>query len=222
MLDGDSPRRGAILPSNVAPADSPADVDAARAAQAATYASLRRELRSWAMWLGGLGLVMLVLADTAWGVLLLVVSLGSLWFRSAAMFVVYATTLAWVGLTNLGEAEGLGDAVWIGLGLFQLLLAYRLVRRSGRFSIAHQALVALGIEDRAARVFPLAAAGLGPIGGRGFVLSLANVSELAAQASSSANLMVGLILDAALLGAALGASSLVNGYHQRGLAVVGR
>ncbi len=137
------------------------------------------------------------------------------------MFMVYATTLTWAGLTNLCSV-GSGGLGWAGFGLLQLFFAYRVLHQFRLFSAVHRALVEDGLPDRAARVFPVGAFLLGVTGLVGLLIALGNVIDhTTLQASEPAELLVGLTCDAAILGVALGVSSMLSGYRARALSMVG-
>jgi len=108
--------------------------------------------------------------------LLIAVGLSSLWIRSSAMFMVYATTLTWAGLTNLCSV-GSGGLGWAGFGLLQLFFAYRVLHQFRLFSAVHRALVEDDLPDRAARVFPVGAFLLGVTGLVGLLIALGNVID---------------------------------------------
>ena len=217
MNDPTSRARAAILPSNL----TSATPDPVAEVHADSYERMLRELRSWGMWLSGLGVLNIVaLGDAPWGVLLIAVGLSSWWFRSSAMFMVFATTLTWAGLSNLTDGAS-GHAVSAAFGLVQLYVAYRTVRNFRAFSTAHQALVATGLPDRAARVFPLGAAVLGVAGLAGLLGALILVGAKSIEPSAPAELLLGLDVDAGILGVALGVSSLLSGYRARALSIFG-
>lgn len=205
MFEPAASKPESILASNVQTPEQEA------APYTAIYASMLRELRSWGMWQIRLGAVNAATGNPPWGILAIAVGLSSFWLRSPAMFVVYTLTLAFAGISNLSTVTSTGASVWLGLGLLQLYFAYNVYRQFRRFAPAHEAFVAAGVEDRAARVFPPAAALLGLTGAVGLVLA---VSSLASGSPPQllTDLVEGLILDAAILGFALGVASLLSRY----------
>jgi hypothetical protein len=216
-MTSDSIRNG-VLASNVAP---PEAVAAERSAHEQVYAAMRRQLRSWGLWQTALGALHLVAAgtfDASWGIMLIAVGLSSFWFRSAAMFVVYATTLIWAALSNLTGAAAGGNTGWLGFGLIQVYFAYRVWRQFRAFVGPDRALRSMPGANRARVVFPLAAVVLGPLAlvGVGAVMT-----GVLAESMPNADLLLGLVVNGAVLAFALALASLLSGFRPRGLAVTG-
>jgi hypothetical protein len=147
MIDGIDARKSPILPSNVAlPEQSVECAEASDSPLADTSALMLRELHSWGLWQTGLGVVHLVgggFLNAPWGVLLIVVGLASFSFRSAAMFIVYPTTLVWAAFSNMTG----GSTGWVGFGLIQLYFAFRTVRAFSGFLRAERAIAAEAHAD---------------------------------------------------------------------------
>ncbi|MBN2500832.1 MAG: hypothetical protein JXB38_08650 [Anaerolineales bacterium] len=102
------------------------------------YLAMLSEIQSWALWSLGLGAAHLIasgLLSPSWGITLLLVALGSLIYKEAAMFMVYAVTMVWVGLSNLIYS---GNIFWLGFGLLQLYLSYRLYRKYKYYTAVEQ------------------------------------------------------------------------------------
>jgi len=98
----------------------------------ATHIAMLGEIRSWGWWQLGLGALHLFTAgflNAPWGVVLVLVGLASFYFREASMFVIYATTMVWAGLSNLLS----GQSQWVVGGLFQFYLAFQILRSFQRF-----------------------------------------------------------------------------------------
>ncbi|HEY3058145.1 MAG TPA: hypothetical protein VGL99_04130, partial [Chloroflexota bacterium] len=71
------------------------------------------------------------------------------------------------------------------------------------------------------RVFPVGAALLGVVGLVGLGIAVAQIADHSLQPSGPADLITGLICDAASLGVALGLSSILSGHRPRALSILG-
>jgi hypothetical protein len=76
------------------------------------------------------------------------------------------------------------------------------------------------VEDRSARAFPIGSAVYGVVGLLGLFVALASAARHTLDASTAAELLFGLTMDAAILGVALGMGSVLSGYRPRMLAMV--
>jgi hypothetical protein len=103
----------------------------------------------------------------------------------------------------------------------QQYFTYSLFRQFQVYSTAHRAFVESGVEDRSARAFPIGSAVFGVVGLLGLFVALASVAGHTLEASSAAEMFLGLTMDAAILGVALGMGSVLSGYRPRTLAMVG-
>ena len=179
------------------------------------YGLMLREIRSQGLWLLGLGAIHVVTAgllSAPWGLLLLVVGLASFYVREPAMFVVYGVTLAWAATSNMLSGEG----QWVGFGLLQLFLAYRIFRQFFHFRRVQAEYAGLAADmalreppapERALHVFPWLSAALGPLALAGLVGSPVWLADI--------------IINLGVLALALGLASLLCGYRYKPLAVVG-
>jgi hypothetical protein len=85
-------------------------LDTASVVQA--HEKMLKEVRSWGYVSLGLGALHLISSgftglSAPWGVLLIAIGLTSFYFKEAAMFVIYGTTLGWAALTNImGNVRG--------------------------------------------------------------------------------------------------------------------
>jgi hypothetical protein len=200
----------------------------------ATYDTMLREIRSWAFWMLGLGALHMIVSrtfSTPWGILLIVVGLASFYFRDAAMFVVYAVTLAWAGLSNLLSAT----AGWQVFALFQLFLVYVVFQQFLRFRRAQieQSLKLQAehpdqapLPDRCARIFPWAGLVLGSVSLTGLVLVFFGAFFLAAMTRNASlprwvTFVEGLVVDGAVLGFAVGLGAWLSGCQRKIVAIVG-
>lgn len=217
---------------------APPTVQSAEAAQVAavagTYSAMLREIRSWGFWMLGLGALHVFISglfSASWGILLIVVGLASFYFRDAAMFVVYAVTLAWAGLSNLLSAAG----GWQVFALFQFFLVYAVIQQFRRFRRAQiEQALRLQVEhqdqadppDRGVRVFPWAGLVLGSFSLTALVLVLLGVFILMATAMHTPlpgwlSFIEGLSTDGAVLGFAVSLGALLSGCQRKGVAVAG-
>jgi hypothetical protein len=119
-------------------------LDTASVVQA--HEKMLKEVRSWGYVSLGLGALHLISSgftglSAPWGVLLIAIGLTSFYFKEAAMFVIYGTTLGWAALTNImGNVRG-GQILrlrsvqvgWVGFGMLQVYFAFVTFRQYFRF-----------------------------------------------------------------------------------------
>jgi hypothetical protein len=197
------------------------------------YALMLKENRSWGFGLlliGALHVVTSGFLSAPWGIMLIAAGLASFYFRTAPMFIVYAVTLAWAGLSNLIG----GETGWIILAFFQMFLAFSVFRKYRRFRDAESNYAKLATTDatldrlpaeRAARFFPWLGALLSCSSLLGLVLVfiialvLAVVNEDAASIPEYFYFIEGLVVAFGVLGFAIGLASLLARYRLKGLAI---
>jgi hypothetical protein len=100
--------------------------------------AMRRDIRSWGGWMIVLGIISFISSgflDSSWGVLLIVVGLGSLVFQTPAMYIIYGVTLAWAAVNN----ALLGSGTWAIFSLVQVVMAIQTFGQFRRFNKAYQA-----------------------------------------------------------------------------------
>ncbi|MBN1373014.1 MAG: hypothetical protein JW987_13840 [Anaerolineaceae bacterium] len=100
--------------------------------------AMRRDIRSWGSWMIVMGIISFVSAgflDSAWGILLVVVGLGSLIFRTPALYIVYGVTLVWAAVNNALGSSG----TWAVFALVQLVMAVQTFGQFRKFNQAYQA-----------------------------------------------------------------------------------
>jgi hypothetical protein len=208
--------------------------DIANEAVLKDHALMLKENRSWGYGLlviGALHVVTSGILSASWGIMLIVVGLASFYFRTAPMFIVYAVTLAWAGLSNLSG----GETGWVIFALFQMYLAYSVFRKYRRFHDAESNYAKLATADatldtlpaeRAARLFPWLGALLSCSSLLGFVLVfvivivLAVVNEDAASVPEYLYFIEGLVVNFGVVGFSIGLASLLSKYHPKALAIV--
>ena len=122
-------------------------------------AAMSRDVRSWGKWLIGLGVVHLIASgslDASWGIMLILLGAMSILFTSPSMYVIYAVTMAWAGISNL---IGAGLA-WGVFAMFQFYLTFRIARqyyvfrKAGLVNAEHEAVNASRKKSVAPRLFP--------------------------------------------------------------------
>jgi hypothetical protein len=136
-----------------------------------SHEAMLKEIRTWAFWLIGIGVLSLVastLLDASWGILLIVVGLVSFLFKDAAMFVVYGVTVAWAAVSNAIGGIGAQQWVWVIFSVIQVYITVRVFISYARFRRVQANWVAMvsdgsgtsPVQDRANRVFPPAGCAL--------------------------------------------------------------
>jgi hypothetical protein len=207
-------------------------VDAQRANTARQlYQEMMKENRSWGRWSLILGVIHLIASgflSMGWGILLLAVGGASFLFSDAAMFVVYAVTLAWAGLSNvLG-----GEITWIVFAIVQFFLAFRVMQRFFRYRAAQESVAGVLSADsplvpgRARRIFPWLGGALGVLAVIGLVglfvvmvvlIAIGTIDEVPAGLDLGASL----VENVAVLAIAVSLASLLSRYRFKGVAIVG-
>ena len=194
-------------------------------------AAMLAEIRSWGFWSLGLGALHLITSgflSAPWGILLIIVGLGSFFFRSASMFIIYAITLAWAGLSNLLSLE----AGWIFFGLYQFYLAFRVFQRFRLFHNMEMEASGLTVIDstpkeRANQFFPWLGSFFGCSSIVGFVLLVLAVIFITVGSNGTATppdyfgFIEGLIVNFGVLGASIGLASVLSKYKLKALAWIG-
>jgi hypothetical protein len=208
-----------------------AKIEAVKPAPAPVFpGTILKEIRSWAftlLVLGGLHIGASGFLSAPWGILLILVGLASFYFRSSAMLVIYAVTLIWAGISNLTS----GQAIWIGGAFIQWYLALRIFRTFVRFQETETKVAAESNSNeltprRVAAVFPWAATLLGVLSFLGLIGIFAIVIVLVAVSGSSTvpsyfGFIEGLVVNAGVLGFAVGLASLLCRHPGKGLAIAG-
>ncbi len=120
---------------------------------------VEKETRSWGWWSLGLGALHLFTGgflSAPWGIILLLVGGASFLFKEGPMLVVYGVTLGWVALLNIMALEG----AWIGFGLMQGYLSYRVFRQFFQLRGVADQLEDQEWDSKTRRVFPFLGCGL--------------------------------------------------------------
>lgn len=202
------------------------------------YEAMRKDVRSWGMWSLGLGALHVIgsgFLSAGWGVLLVIVGSGSFLFQDAAMYVVYATTLAWAAISNLIGGSG----GWIAMSILQVYFAYKVARSYvtyRKIQTGYTELVEAGEIpepsglNRARDFFPWMGIALGLFSFLGllflflslFVLALSELET--AQTSQVSNWFVFVFdfdLNLAILAVAINLSALISRHPRKILPILG-
>jgi hypothetical protein len=195
-------------------------------------ARLQREIRSWASWLIVMGLLQMAAARglSPWGIVLLIVGAASFYFREAPMFVVYAVTVGWAGMSNL-----LSDTtvLWKGFAIFQAVMVYSLFRQYRYFRRAEKIAAstapvplldtaAAPAPTRTERWFPWFTLLLGGVALLLFIAALACAFILRNRdLIPLINLLETLAVNMAVLGLATGLASLLSITSNKWVSIVG-
>lgn len=199
-----------------------------------TQALMQRELRSWSIWLLVLGAGQMFVAQgfSSWGALLIGVGLASFYFRESAMFVVYAATIAWAGLSNL--LSGTASA-WNFFAFFQFYLAFVVFRQFQRFQKAEREVQPSSEAEpetisRAGKLFPWCSAIFGVGGLMGYALTwLAAIIFAVLKITTTENPLVwdalGLLeastIYAGILGLATGLAGWISAFPRKWVSILG-
>lgn len=232
-VDGKSVRTG----EEISPLRLPKTVANAEEVQSATYDLMLGQIRSWGLWQLGLGAFHLIgsgFFSAPWGLLLIAVGLTSFVFKDATMFVIYAVTLAWAGLSNLLDGA---STRWSFFAILQFYLAFQVFRQFFTFNQAQQSIAALPSEPwlpptpkaRAAdQVFPWTGCLLGVssiLGVLGFVAWIFGLAftgrSITEMPSGMLDFIGGMIVNLGVLGLAISLASLLARFRYRALAVIG-
>ncbi|MGC1375913.1 MAG: hypothetical protein WA821_06820 [Anaerolineales bacterium] len=197
-------------------------------------ALMQRELRSWSIWLLVLGVIQMVAAGgfSSWGLLLIGVGLASFYFREPAMFIIYAATIAWAGISNFFYGSA---TTWNIFALFQLYLTYAVFKQFQRFQKAEQEakqVSGAGPETpgRSERLFPWLSAflGIGALLAYALTWGIAFACALL-HISMAANSVAGYVIDglgivavyAAILALATGLAGWISAFQNKWASILG-
>lgn len=200
----------------------------------AAYEFMLKDIRSWGFWSIGLGVLHLVghgFFSGTWGVVLILTGLASFYFRQPAMYAIYGTTLAWAGISNL---LGSGPGGWTALALMQLFFAFQTFRQFFRYRHGPERYAALPDDwrddsllapARAERTFPWASLALSAISLLGgiavFTIGILFSTPSESGETHTTALALEAMLNLGVLGFACGVASLLSGFRERFIAVVG-
>jgi hypothetical protein len=135
-----------------------------------TQERMERQIRSWGIWFIIMAFLQLIGAKgfSPWAVVLLLVGAASFFFHEAAMYVIYAVTIGWAGVTNLLNSTTSGW--WRGYAFvqFAIMIAifwqFRQYRRAEKLVTSPTAdSTSPAAPTRTQRWFPLIALVLGGV-----------------------------------------------------------
>ncbi|MHC1782301.1 MAG: hypothetical protein AB9891_05975 [Anaerolineaceae bacterium] len=190
---------------------------------------MNKEARSWAYWLIIMGAIQMVAAKgfSQWGLLLIIIGLISFYYKESPMFLVYAATIGWAGISNLISAESL---LWKGFSLLQFYWAYTLFRDFRRYQEAEQSFAASGtaVEEKSVsfKILPWVAPVLGVGGLLGYGFSFLIIFINAAFFRSDffyqiSDILMTISLYAGLLGFATGLAGWLSAGRKKVPAIIG-
>lgn len=196
-----------------------------------SQSAILKEIRSWALALLVLGILHIIgtgFLSAPWGIFLILVGLASFYFRSSAMMVVYAITLAWAGITNITS----GQLTWIAISLLQWFFAYQIFHKFFEFrkAEANSGLAeseAKGLTpERSASAFPWAAGIIGILSLIGFVGILAGAVVYGIVSGGKPvpgylEFLENLAVNFGVLGFGVGLASILSKHPRRGLSICG-
>jgi len=197
-------------------------------------AIMLKDMRSWAWWLVGLGVLHLFIAGVngiGWAGLLFMVAAGSFVLKDAVMYVLYTVTLVWAGISNLVS----GQSGWMFFSFLQFYMAYQTFRSYKRFQklqddIIHIQMAEIEPAERtwfvAPKVFPWLGGmlGIGALAGLVLVVgAIVAISVTSAQEPSDTLLIlaVEIIVNAAVLGVAVSLGALLARYRYKAASIFG-
>lgn len=195
------------------------------------HGTILKEIRSWGTTLLILGAMHIFAAgflNASWGIILIIVGLASFYFRSSAMLVIYAVTLAWAGVSNIMSGAG----IWMGFAFIQWFLAFRVFQKFVGFQKAERNFQVSELHwggltpNRTAAAFPWVAALLGVLSVIGLVGVFvgALVSAIVSEANAVPRIFVfaeSLVMNLGVLGFAVGLASILARHPRRFLAIAG-
>jgi len=198
----------------------------------ADYNAMLKDNRTWGFWLLGLGVLHLVTSgifSAPWGVLLILVGAAAFLFKTASMFVIYASTMVWAAVSNMLA----GEIQWFFFALVQLYFTYRIIRSYRRYRNLEADYnrtstgEMLTNDQKAGRFFPWLGLLTGVLSLVGLVAMILGIilavilTEGAAEVPGFLDFIEGLLVNGGLLGVAFGLASLLSKYRLKGLAIAG-
>ena len=197
------------------------------------YGKMKKDIRSWARWLIGIGIVSLALSfllDPTWGLMLIIVGFASFYFCESAIFVIYGSILAWAAISNL-----VAGPAWAVFALVQAFIAFKVFRQFGKWRrvektyVYHHRMGRISgppAPERGARIFPWLGAALS-VASLGTLLGVIGGAAVSPAVEEDVTVMTGLdwaavfAVNLGVLGLALGIASLLCGYRQKAPSVAG-
>jgi hypothetical protein len=197
------------------------------------YGKMKKDIRSWALWLIGIGIVSLALSfmlDPSWGLMLMIVGFSSFYFCESAIFVIYGSLLAWAAISNL-----MAGSVWAVFAAVQAVIALKIFRQFGKWRKVEKTYIyhhrmgritAPPAPERGARTFPWLGAAPSVVS-LGTLLGVVGGMAVSPAVEEDVTVMTGLdwaamfAVNLGVLGLALGLASLVCRYRQKAPSIAG-
>ncbi len=194
-----------------------------------------RKIRSWGLILFGIGLFHLFasgILNAPWEIILVVVGLAAMLFKSSVIFIVYAVGLIWAVVPNIATFHPL----WMLLGIGQLYMAIRITRDFIKFSPMEKVFLHTKLQmieedqvvlNRAAQTLPRFGLFFGLVSAFGIVLlflasALISGSRYAAVAMPAwFPYLESLLIALSGLGFAASLAALLSNFPQKGKSIVG-
>ena len=201
---------------------------------AMAQAAMLKDMRSWAWWLLGFGLLNLFIAGTngiGWAWLLFMVGAASFIFKDAVMYVLYSVTLAWAGISNLIS----GQSGWIFFSFLQFYMAYQTFRSYTRFQKLQDDIAQAQVVEAAPakakwltapKIFPWLGGllGIGALAGLVLTFGILVVIGVMSAREPSDTLMIlawQFVVNAGVLGMAVSLGALLARYRYKAASIFG-
>ena len=197
-------------------------------------AAMLKDMRSWAWWLVGFGVLNLFIAGVngiGWAWLLFMVGAASFIFKDAVMYVLYTITLAWAGISNLVS----GQTGWIFFSFLQFYMAYQTFRSYRRFQKYQDDIAQTPVIEAAPvkhawfiapNIFPWLGGllGIGSLGGLALSFGIPIAISLIGAGEPSDTLLLlawQLVVNAGVLGIAVSLGALLARYRYKAASIFG-
>lgn len=193
--------------------------------------ALNKELRTWTVVLAFWGLLSIALGGLTgvWGILLLAVAGLTLVFKDPAMLLVFAVTLGWAAVSSITTLQASG----VIFGIVQIVLAIQVLRKYRRFQAAGQESMASDSPgesetavrtNRTARMFPPLGCAFSLLAAAGaftafIALIVVAIETIPIQDLTTIDVIIGLIINSAVLALAISLAALVSRFRWRGLSI---
>jgi hypothetical protein len=188
--------------------------------QSPGYAKMLREIKNWGIVLLILGAIQLFSSgfENTWAILLIIVGLGSFYFRSPAIFITYGTTMAWAAISNALSSSG----GWQLFSLLQVYLTYSIIRQFFQFRTSFDS----SSTDKAERPFPWTSFFLGLFSFIGITTVFLGAILFVGitgneQIPTFLSFTEGLSIIFAVLGFSMGLAAILSKYHHKVLSIIG-
>lgn len=192
-----------------------------------------KEIRSWGTWgivLGAISLVASGFLDPTWGILLILVGIASLIFKTSSMLIIYGVTMGWAALWNMRSMS----ATWVLFSFFQLFISVRIFLNYRRFRKDEAIYLANSSAEnqvatstrRAGLLFPWLGITFGSLSIVGYATLIFLVFAIAFSSTSNVGyprylgLLEGILVNMGVLGFSLGLSSLLSRFRPKAAGII--